>query len=288
MQRYGDIDYTYDGLGNTTSKRFHPTGRESSWSDLELRYDAENRLSLACRTERQSRQRARYFYDAFSRRIAKRVEETRWSNRQDITRDQPAHVASSTTFFVWDGYALAQELGTGETVTYLYEPDSFVPLARISSDGWQQAGAVYLPRVMQWDLPATRQDTELQVVIAQEQAEIQAQHASAWQRLQAAADSTAAQDRIAHYHCDHLGTRREMTDAQGNVVWSGRYKAQAHRVGCKGGTINLFTLPTKKIDSIKERLEKTAFFVNYVEAPYASFLNVEDPMGNNIFLYEPC
>ena len=63
---------------------------------------------------------------------------------------------------------------------------------------------------------------------------------------------------------------------------------QAHRVGSKGGTINLFTLPTKNIDTLKERLKKTAFFVNYVEAPYASFLNVEDPMGNNICLYEPC
>lgn len=49
---------------------------------------------------------------------------------------------------------------------------------------------------------------------------------------------------------------------------------QAHHVGSKGGTINLFTLPTKNIDILKERLGKTAFFVNYVEAPYASFLSV--------------
>ena len=147
---------------------------------------------------------------------------------------------------------------------------------------------MHLPRVAQWDLPATRDDADLQAAIAQEQADTEALQAAEWQHIQAAADSTAAQDRIAHYHCDHLGTPREMTDAQGNVVWSGRYKAQAHRVGCKGGTINLFTSPTKKIDSIKERLEKTAFFVNYVEAPYASFLNVEDPMGNNICPYQPC
>lgn len=63
---------------------------------------------------------------------------------------------------------------------------------------------------------------------------------------------------------------------------------QSNRVGAKGGTINLFTLPTKNIDKLKERLEKTAFFIDYVEAPYASFLNLEDPMGNNICLYEPC
>ncbi|WP_312434920.1 VOC family protein [Janthinobacterium sp.] len=61
---------------------------------------------------------------------------------------------------------------------------------------------------------------------------------------------------------------------------------QAKRIGTKGGTINLFTLPTKNIESIKERLEKTAFFINYTEVPYASFLTLEDPMGNNICLYE--
>lgn len=63
---------------------------------------------------------------------------------------------------------------------------------------------------------------------------------------------------------------------------------QANRIGAKGGTINLFTLPTRNIDALKERLEKTAFFIDYIEAPYASFLNLEDPMGNNICLYEPC
>lgn len=93
--------------------------------------------------------------------------------------------------------------------------------------------------------------------------------------------------------CDS-GTSRRLTMAhESNKKFSIEFMhpsniEQAHRVGSKGGTINLFTLPTKNIETFKERLEKTAFSVNYVEAPYASFLNVEDPMGNNIFLYEPC
>ena len=184
-------------------------------------------------------------------------------------------MASSTTFFVWDGDALAQELGPGETVTYLYEPDSFVPLARISSDGWQQAGAVYLPRVMQWDLPATRQDTELQVVIAQEQAEIQAQHASAWQRLQAAADSAAARDRIDHYQCDHLGTPRELTDAQGNVVWSGRYKAWGHVLHAEGEIEQPLRFQGQYED------QETGLFYNryrYYDASTARYVT-QDPIG---------
>ncbi|MGX9715024.1 RHS repeat-associated core domain-containing protein [Janthinobacterium lividum] len=234
LKRYGNTEYDYDEQGNATAKRFHPPGRESSWSDLELEYDAENRLSHAIKTERQSRHRARYFYDAFSRRIAKRVEEARWSKQQDITKDQPAHCGSNTTFFVWDGDTLAQELGRDETVTYLYEPDSFVPLARIGSPACRQASAVHLPRVAQWDLPASRHDTELQAAITQEQADTEAQHVSAWQRTQAVADGAAAHDRITHYHCDHLGTPRELTDAQGSLVWSGRYKAWGRLLHVEG------------------------------------------------------
>ncbi|MGF6118675.1 RHS repeat-associated protein [Janthinobacterium lividum] len=234
LKRYGNSEYDYDEQGNATAKRFHPPGRESSWSDLELEYDAENRLSHATRTERQSRHRARYFYDAFSRRIAKRVEEAHWGKQQDITKDQPAHCGSSTTFFVWDGDTLAQELGRDETVTYLYEPDSFVPLARIGSPACRQASAVHLPRIAQWDLPASRHDTELQAAITQEQADTEAQHVSVWQRTQALADGAAAHDRITHYHCDHLGTPRELTDAQGNLVWSGRYKAWGRLLHVEG------------------------------------------------------
>ena len=234
LNSYGDTEYDYDEQGNATSKRFHPPGRESTWSDLELQYDAENRLSHATRTERQSRHRARYFYDAFSRRIAKRVEDARWSKRQDITRDQPANCGSSTTFFVWDGDTLAQELGQKETVTYLYEPDSFVPLARIASPASRQASAVHLPRVAQWDLPATRHDAELQAAIEQEQADTETLQVSAWQGIQAAADDAATHDRITQYHCDHLGTPRELTDAQGNVVWSALYKAWGRLLHTEG------------------------------------------------------
>ena len=287
MQRYGDIDYTYDGLGNTTSKRFHPTGRESSWSDLELRYDAENRLSQACRMERQSRHRARYFYDAFSRRIAKHVEQARWNKQQKVNRDQPYLVESSTTFFIWDGDALAQELGLGETVTYLYEPDSFVPLASIRSASCRQTGTVHLPRVAQWDLPATRDDADLQAAIAQEQTDIEALQAAGWQHIQAAADSTAAQDRIAHYHCDHLGTPREMTDAQGNVVWSGRYKAWGCLLHAEGDVAQPLRFQGQYEDG------ETGLFYNryrYYDPDVARYVT-QDPIGllggPNSYQYAP-
>ncbi|MDN2716997.1 PAAR-like domain-containing protein [Janthinobacterium sp. SUN120] len=275
LQRYGDTEYDYDEQGNATGKRFHPPGRESTWSDLALEYDAENRLSHTTRTERQSRHHARYFYDAFSRRIAKRVEEAHWSNRQDITKDQPARTSAATTFFVWDGDTLAQELGHDETVTYLYEPDSFVPLARISSPTCRQASAVYLPRIAQWDLPATRHDVELQAAIAQEQADIEAHHVSAWQGIQAAAGDAAACDRITHYHCDHLGTPRELTDAQGNVVWSGRYKAWGRLLYVEGEIEQPLRFQGQYED------QETGLFYNryrYYDAGIARYLT-QDPIG---------
>lgn len=275
LKHYGDTEYAYDEQGNATGKRFHPPGRESTWSELELEYDAENRLRHATRTERQSRHRARYFYDAFSRRIAKRVDEARWSKQQDINKDQPARTSATTTFFVWDGDTLAQELGRDETVTYLYEPDSFVPLARIGSPTCHQASAVHLPRVAQWDLPATRDDAELQAAITQEQADTEAQHVSAWQRIQAAADDAAERDRITHYHCDHLGTPRELTDAQGNVVWSGRYKAWGRLLYVEGEIAQPLRFQGQYED------QETGLFYNryrYYEPDCGRYLS-QDPIG---------
>ena len=275
LKNYGDIEYAYDEQGNATGKRFHPPGRESTWSDLALQYDAENRLSHAVRTEHLSRHRAHYFYDAFSRRIAKRVDTAHWNQQQDITKDQPTLAASTTTFFVWDGDTLAQELGHEETVTYLYEPDSFVPLARIRSDGCQQQGTAHLPRVAQWDLPVTRHNAQLQAAITQEQAASEAHHLSAWQRIQAAADGATPQDRMVHYHCDHLGTPRELTDAQGNVVWSGRYKAWGRLLHAEGE----ITQPLRFQGQYEDG--ETGLFYNryrYYDASTARYLT-QDPIG---------
>lgn len=232
LRTYGDFSYDYDEQGNTTRKRFHPPGRESTWSDLQLEYDAENRISHATRTERQTRHRAEYFYDAFSRRIAKRVDVEQWENQQDIAADSPAQSSSSTTLFVWDGDTLAQELGQDETVTYLYEPESFVPLARIAS----QAGyntitqAIHLPYVEAWDLPSTGLNGELHAAIVQEESNAAVLQLSAWQSIQVKANDSAAQDQIGHYNCDHLGTPREIVNKFGAIFFSACYTVWGHQL----------------------------------------------------------
>ena len=208
LRTFGDFSYDYDEQGNTTRKRFHPPGREATWSDLELEYDAENRISHACKTERQTSHRAEYFYDAFSRRIAKRVDVKQWGNQQNIANDLPAQTSSSTTLFVWDGDTLAQELGQDETVTYLYEPESFVPLARIASKTGNDIASqgIYLPHVDAWDLPSERLNAELPDAAIQEKNVATALLLSAPQDIQSTENASTSQDWIGHYNCDHLAT----------------------------------------------------------------------------------
>jgi len=162
-----------------------------------------------------------------------------------------------------------------------------VPLARIASPACRQASAVHLPRVAQWDLPATRHDAELQAAIEQEQADTETLQVSAWQGIQAAADDAATHDRITHYHCDHLGTPRELTDAQGNVVWSARYKAWGRLLHTEGEIEQPLRFQGQYED------QETGLFYNryrYYDPDASRYLN-RDPAGlsggMNLYSYAP-
>ncbi|MFZ3288153.1 MAG: RHS repeat-associated core domain-containing protein, partial [Telluria sp.] len=233
LKAYQGFSYEYDEQGNAIRKNL-VLPRAGEKDELELAYDTENRLIRAVRTRHRARHSTHYRYDAFSRRVAKHVTQEKWANSQDPAKDAPT-TTSHAALFVWDGDVMVQELRQDKTVTYLYEPDGFVPLARIESNGGfggaanaSQAGAtraastddhIHLPHVSQWDLPAARQEP------TREDAEAEDRHRSAWQKRQSDADNAALQDRIDQYNCDHLGTPRELIDQQGRVVWSVRYKA---------------------------------------------------------------
>src|SRR5262249_49698508 len=94
------------------------------------------------------------------------------------------------TRFVWDGAVLLGETEPDEGFArwYVHEPGSFRPLACV------QRG---------------QRTTVLRL-------------ASSGGR---AIEPPPAGNTVYHYHVDHLGTPREMTDARGRVVWSGRYRA---------------------------------------------------------------
>ena len=168
-------------------------------------------------------QTARYSYDAFGRRIAKQVTE---------------QGKTDTTLFVWDGDVLIQEIHPDSTITYLYEPGSFVPLARVQSqEGMASYGpsadensatdAIHLPKPAQWGLPQDRHAADAHLTsYAEHQASLKEQaHQAAWQQKLNQAQQNAQTDTLLHYQCDHLGTPLELMDETGKVVWAARYKA---------------------------------------------------------------
>ncbi|AJK47191.1 RHS repeat-associated core domain-containing protein [Burkholderia plantarii] len=104
LRDYAGTHFEYDAQGNVTEKRSPGRVQRFEW-------DSFNRLvgvrseTVAARTE------ARYFYDAFGRRIARVVD-------------------GQATVFGWDGDTLAYESGPEYSRHYLYEAGTFVPLAQ--------------------------------------------------------------------------------------------------------------------------------------------------------------
>ncbi|MNS48092.1 RHS protein [compost metagenome] len=67
-------------------------------------------------TEHQATRTTRFEYDAIGRRVAK-------------------HDSFGTTAFIWEGMRLIEERRGANTISYVYEPGSYVPLARLDADG---------------------------------------------------------------------------------------------------------------------------------------------------------
>jgi RHS repeat-associated protein len=222
LKQYLEHSYEYDIQGNTIVKRLNAgLTSPNQAAELAFAYDADNHLVRATRTWAmpggKAQLTAQYRYDAFGRRIAKQV-----------TEGGQTH----TTLFVWDGDVLVQEIDAGSTVTYLYEPESFVPLARIESAGGidsyhYAAQAMYLPYEAQWDVPQARHihDAHVGAYWARQEHIKEQRHQQAWRQRLHQANQAAANDRIYHYQCDHLGTPLELMDETGKVVWAARYKA---------------------------------------------------------------
>ncbi|MCF5195727.1 type IV secretion protein Rhs, partial [Pseudomonas sp. PA-6-1H] len=140
----GDHHYDYDAFGNLILQR-RGKGHQLV---TEYRYDCQHRLIGITQPNGQT---ASYRYDPFGRRISKTV--------NDIT-----------TEFFWQGDKLVAEHQADRHRSYLYEPDSFRPLALLEGFG--------------------PEDTK-----------------------------------PFHYQLDHLGTPQELTNPEGEIVWSAHYRA---------------------------------------------------------------
>ncbi|TFY94817.1 type IV secretion protein Rhs [Pseudomonas nabeulensis] len=144
LMSQGDNHYDYDAFGNLIRER---RGKGHA-RVTEYRYDCQHRLIGITQPNGQT---ASYRYDPFGRRISKTVD-------------------GITTEFFWQGDKLVAEHHADQHRSYLYEPDSFRPLALLEGFG-QKAVKPY------------------------------------------------------HYQLDHLGTPQELTDSDGEIVWSAHYRA---------------------------------------------------------------
>ncbi|MBN3733490.1 RHS repeat-associated core domain-containing protein [Burkholderia sp. Tr-20390] len=104
LKAYAGMRFDYDERGNLVRKRT-PTGAQ------EYEWDEFNRLQSVRVADVSQQCQARYFYDAFGRRIAKEVN-------------------GEQTVFGWDGDALAYECNGESGTHYIYEPGTFVPLVQ--------------------------------------------------------------------------------------------------------------------------------------------------------------
>jgi RHS repeat-associated protein len=228
LRQYMGYVYEYDVQGNTISKRLRVAASANDEGVLEFSYDTENRLTTATRTFANSRQIARYSYDAFGRRIAKQLTSQHWEAAQPVPQVDVA-LTDSITIFVWDGDRLVQEVNADRTVTYLYEPDSFVPLASVESG---EGAATYMPsgthlrHIRNWELHGIKDDLDEHVKARQ--CHLEAARASCqqndWERRQHLACNDASKDIILYYQCDHLGTPLQLLDENGKIYWSARYR----------------------------------------------------------------
>ncbi|MFC4159340.1 RHS repeat-associated core domain-containing protein [Chitinimonas lacunae] len=192
LRVYQDKRFDYDRYGNLIEKRI---GRHTV---MRFSYDAEHQLVEARVTRNGVTQTTRYGYDPFGRRVSKRD-------------------AFGLTRFAWDGQRLLLERRGSLSRLFVYEPDSFVPMAQleladpaaVAADDEQDD---FAPPV----LPLGRDERLAALQALSQKAQAQPQ-----------ASGTV---RIRYYHCDHLGTPRELSDGDGRLVWAAQYRAWGNTV----------------------------------------------------------
>ena len=150
-------------------------------------------------------QTTHYRYDALGRRIDKTGE-------------------FGSTRFGWDGDLLTVEIRGSKQSEYLYEPDSFVPLAKLESQASVQKPqdkAINPKKIASLFKTQTTTDSEQKPAVALEEQALAA--------IESEVEVTAAKAKpkdfaVFYYQCDQIGAPQELTDEQGHIVWAVDYK----------------------------------------------------------------
>jgi RHS repeat-associated protein len=164
--------------------------------------------------------------DALGRRIAK-------------------HDAFGSTRFIWEGMRLIEERRGSQVVTYVYEPNSYVPLARIDAGGHstQQGGLGTTADAVRGE-PVEPQRT---LVAAKDDV-------AQWEALKAPRNRDAKQvapssgdghsdgrtlANVYYFHTDQVGLPEELSDQHGQIRWRAAYKTWGNAISERWEAVNL-------------------------------------------------
>ncbi|BEP61104.1 hypothetical protein GmRootV213_16580 [Variovorax sp. V213] len=191
LKEYAGTRYRYDEHGNLIERTRN--GRKTAFA-----WDGFGRMTGATVEDGTA---TTFSYDPMGRRIAK-------------------HAHDAVTLFGWDGDTLAfestqtfagaqEQQGRGWSVHYIHERNSFVPLAQV-----RQAQAIALSKT-----------PDVKALMAANGGAYDIEQDPLWNGEEQPEPEGFTRDEIAFYQCDHLGTPHELTDHEGRVAWSARYKA---------------------------------------------------------------
>ncbi|MPM59790.1 hypothetical protein SDC9_106636 [bioreactor metagenome] len=211
---FEDKRYFYDGHGRLTLKL---SGRHTR---QHFHWNEENQLTAVDTirrpgTEHETCQTTHFEYDAIGKRIAKRD-------------------AFGTTEFIWEGMRLIEERRGASVISYVYEPGSYVPLARLDVEGnaTNEGGLGTIADVE----PHVQLPVEIDTKEATPRGGPQREAAN----MDIAGDLPPASSPSVHiangttgrakacdvyyFHTDQIGMPQELSNAQGQLVWQASYK----------------------------------------------------------------
>ncbi|MBF5004445.1 RHS repeat-associated core domain-containing protein [Diaphorobacter caeni] len=218
---FEDKRYFYDGHGRLTLKLSgRHTRQHFQWND-------ENQLTEVVTirrpgTEHETRQTTRFEYDAIGKRIAKRD-------------------AFGTTEFIWEGMRLIEERRGASVISYVYEPGSYVPMARVDVEGYatDEGGLgttadAEAPGAQASQAVAARErfsgdDDGVPHPVRREAANSDMAEGGSRSPAPALKVANGVSDSVGacavyYFHTDQVGMPQELSNAQGQLVWQASYK----------------------------------------------------------------